>query len=106
MTLSNLPGSEVSIVRARRRLPEQEPEADGDAPDDGKWHPYRPDGAALTCPFLELRDPYFTVLENGPEFQAATHGFHVVGKRTDADIGAVLDLRNLALMDAEDFGDL
>ena len=87
-----------------------------------RWHTvrsqtFRPQGTAilgvggphflnaiLACQLLELRDPNFSILEHRADLEPAAHGFDVFGQGADTDVGPVLDLRNLSLIDAEDFG--
>ncbi|SPF54695.1 hypothetical protein SBA4_6590003 [Candidatus Sulfopaludibacter sp. SbA4] len=81
--------------------------------------PFRPQGAKLypaqevlfpegplACQLLELRDPNFSILEHRADLEPAAHGFDVFGQGADTDVGPVLNLRNLSLIDAEDFGEL
>lgn len=62
--------------------------------------------AVLARQLFKLGDAHFPVLEHRPDLKPATYGFHIAGERTDADVGAVLNLRDLALIDAEDFCEL
>jgi len=46
-------------------------------------------GPLLTRQFFKLCDPDFPIFEYCPDFQPATHGLNVVGKRTDTDVGTM-----------------
>src|SRR5438105_12615690 len=62
-----------------------------------EWPLQSPDDAVLACQFFELRDPHFPVFEDRSNLQPAAHGFNVIGERADADVGPMLNLRNLTL---------
>jgi len=60
-------------------------------------------GRLLARQLLKLRDPHFSILEHRADLEPAAHGLDVFGQGTDTDVGPVLNLRDLSLIDAEDF---
>src|ERR1035437_407126 len=63
-------------------------------------------GRRLACQLLELRDPHFSIFEHRADLEPAAQSFDVFGQGADTDVGPVLNLRDLSLVDAEDFGEL
>jgi hypothetical protein len=61
---------------------------------------------SLPCQLLELRYPHLSILEHRSDLEPASHSFDVFGQGADTDVGPVLNLRDLSLIDAEDFGEL
>src|SRR3989442_13529201 len=66
--------------------------------------PSRPIGASFGfLRLLELCDRNNAVREDGPDFQASTHGSDKIGQRTDVHVSSALDFRNGGLVYAQDF---
>src|ERR1039457_5065721 len=71
-----------------------------------KWRQHCLHDAVLAWQVLKLRDPHFSIFEDRADFEPAAHSFNVFGQGADTDIGPVLNLRDLSLIDPEDFGKL
>ena len=63
-------------------------------------------GISLRARLLELTDPDLTIRKYGPDLEMAAKSLDILNQCADADVGAVLDLRHFALMNAEDFTEL
>lgn len=56
------------------------------------------DGEELPVQFPELADKHLTVGKDGSNLEMSAERFDILDQRTDANVGSVLNLGNLALM--------